>query len=101
MLQDGNLVSLTADNTPVWATMTHNNPGAFLSLQTDGNLVIYNSRGTTALWASNTYGKHARIDGQPACLIEGSSLPVLALLARGHARCVYLHSVGQALLLAH
>lgn len=37
-----------------WSTNTHGNPGAFLALQDDGNLVIYTADNTRALWASGT-----------------------------------------------
>ncbi|MBK7826920.1 hypothetical protein [Nannocystis sp.] len=39
---------------PRWSTNTHGNPGAFLALQDDGNLVIYTADNTRALWASGT-----------------------------------------------
>lgn len=48
MQADGNLV-LTYVGTPRWATMTHGNPGAFLQVQDDGNLVIYDAA-HTPLW---------------------------------------------------
>lgn len=40
---------------PRWSTNTHGNPGAFLALQDDGNLVIYTANNTRALWASGTH----------------------------------------------
>ncbi len=45
----------TGTTTKTWGSS--GNPSAFLTLQTDGNLVIYpTSAGTGALWASNTAG---------------------------------------------
>lgn len=41
--------------TALWATATEGNPGAMLAVQDDGNAVIY--AGTTALWATNTAGQ--------------------------------------------
>jgi hypothetical protein len=38
----------------IWATNTAGNPGAYLAVQNDGNLVVYNAAGTKALWASGT-----------------------------------------------
>lgn len=42
---------------PRWSTNTHGNPGAFLAIQNDGNLVIYTADGTRALWATGTNGR--------------------------------------------
>lgn len=39
----------------LWHTGTHGNPGAYLVLQRDGNLVVYGTGGR-ALWASRTQG---------------------------------------------
>lgn len=50
---DGNLVVYNAFNTPVWASNTQGNKGAFLRPQDDGNLVVYASDGRV-LWASHT-----------------------------------------------
>ena len=35
---------------------THNNPGAYVKHQTDGNVVVYSASGA-ALWATNTHGQ--------------------------------------------
>ncbi|MFD5563543.1 LamG-like jellyroll fold domain-containing protein [Kitasatospora griseola] len=70
MQPDGNLVlyALSIQNTPtgqaLWATGTGGNPGAWATLQTDGNLVVYKpdptftTPGTSAntLWSSGTAG---------------------------------------------
>ncbi len=44
----------------LWATNTDGNPGAFLAIQSDGNLVVYRNDGQQALWASNTDGGQFR-----------------------------------------
>jgi hypothetical protein len=49
---DGNLV-VTACGHAVWATGTVNHPGAYVKMQTDGNLVVYSPSGS-ALWSSGT-----------------------------------------------
>jgi hypothetical protein len=54
VLYDGNFNSGGGLGTPVWASNTSGNPGAYLGVQNDGNLVVY--LGPTALWASNTGG---------------------------------------------
>jgi hypothetical protein len=64
MQTDGNLVAYLATGSgsgpAVWASNTSGHGGAYAYLQTDGNLVIYNSGGGPstggALWASNTAG---------------------------------------------
>lgn len=43
MQHDGNLVLLNGSFTPVWASNTSGNFGAYLNAQDDGNLVIYNA----------------------------------------------------------
>jgi len=57
---DGNLV-IYGPTGPVWDSGTWPNPGAFLVMQTDGNLVIYRSNGTPiwnrpwAGWVTKSY----------------------------------------------
>jgi Astacin (Peptidase family M12A) len=56
MQTDGNLVLYDVDGSPKWASNTWNNPGAFLNVQDDSNLVIYRAGSQTetpdnALWA--------------------------------------------------
>lgn len=48
----GNLVLSDTNNTVRWQSNTDNRPGAYLILQNDGNIVIYQSG--FAKWASNT-----------------------------------------------
>jgi hypothetical protein len=53
---DGNLIVVGADG-GVWWTHTAGHPDASLTLQTDGNLVLYSHR-HRALWNSGTEGRH-------------------------------------------
>jgi hypothetical protein len=66
MQSDGNLVlsdyDLFGNPGIYWDSATGGNPGAFLNVQDDGNLVVYQYGSTTetannALWASGTYGQ--------------------------------------------
>ncbi|MEJ6486808.1 CAP domain-containing protein [Nostoc punctiforme UO1] len=59
MQTDGNLVLYDTNHCPKWASNTNNNPGAFLNIQDDGNLVIYRAgsqieTANNALWASGS-----------------------------------------------
>lgn len=57
MQGDGNFVVYDYDGKVVWPSNTNNHPGAWLSVQDDGNLVIYQDGCTGAnhsCWASNT-----------------------------------------------
>ncbi len=62
MQEDGNFVlySTTAPSAGnhLWASNTggNGNSGAYLAIQNDGNLVVYDHSGATALWNSNTGG---------------------------------------------
>jgi surface antigen len=60
MQADGNLVMYDSRRQPIWASNTSGNPGAFISLQNDGNLVIYQKNRAKALWSTNTNGEQAR-----------------------------------------
>jgi hypothetical protein len=58
MLAGGNLViygNCLAPNNICWSTATDANPGAFVVVQDDGNLVVY-SAGGVQLWSSGTGG---------------------------------------------
>ncbi|HWS36756.1 MAG TPA: LamG-like jellyroll fold domain-containing protein, partial [Actinoplanes sp.] len=57
MQEDGNFV-LYQKGRAVWSTGTYPQPGAWLTLQADGNLVVFSSTGTV-LWSSNTAGTGA------------------------------------------
>ncbi|WCM27950.1 hypothetical protein NDN01_03190 [Sphingomonas sp. QA11] len=51
---DGNLVAYENNtNFAIWSSKTHGNPGAKLTVQNDGNVVIRNSAGTV-IWTTNT-----------------------------------------------
>jgi Cysteine-rich secretory protein family len=59
MQTDGNLVLYDTSGCPKWSSNTWNNPGAFLNIQDDGNLVVYRAGSQTetvdnALWASGS-----------------------------------------------
>ncbi|MGF1426310.1 RHS repeat-associated core domain-containing protein [Kitasatospora sp. LaBMicrA B282] len=55
MQADGNLVLMSLrTGAVVWNTGTYNHPGAYATMQTDGNFVVYDS-GNHPLWASGTY----------------------------------------------
>jgi hypothetical protein len=55
MQPDGNLVQYV-DGLVNWATNTSGHPGNWLAMQTDGNLVMYNTSGT-AVWWTGTGGQ--------------------------------------------
>lgn len=49
--QPGNPGQYTAGTcSPIWSSLTYNNPGAHARMQTDGNLVVYTAGGQ-ALWS--------------------------------------------------
>ena len=52
MQGDGNLV-IYDFNAAIWATNTDGNPGSYVTIQDDGNLVIYRPQ-PQPLWASGT-----------------------------------------------
>jgi hypothetical protein len=59
MQTDGNLVLYDTSGRWHWASKTQGNPGAFLNVQNDGNLVVYRAGSATetannALWAAGT-----------------------------------------------
>jgi hypothetical protein len=56
MRSDGVFILTDKDGFRVWNTNTQNNPGAYLVLKDDGNLVIYRSD-KKELWSSWTNGK--------------------------------------------
>jgi hypothetical protein len=55
MQTDGNLVFSTCGH-GLWSSNTAGHPGAFVVMQTAGNLVVYTADGATALWSSPTAG---------------------------------------------
>ena len=56
MQGDGNFVLYTSSGTPVWASGTAGNAGAYLDVQNDGNVVVDSASGAT-LWSTGTAGK--------------------------------------------
>jgi len=54
MRTDGNLVLVKYDGSWACTTGTNNHPGAYLSVQNDGNLVIYPHGDGDRLWASKS-----------------------------------------------
>lgn len=54
MQGDGNLV-LLRQGVPQWSSGTYSHPGAYATMQTDGNLVVYSPAGVP-LWYSGTNG---------------------------------------------
>jgi len=59
MQTDGNLVLYDTNGVPMWASNTSHQPGAFLNIQDDGNLVVYRSGAQAetvdnALWAAGS-----------------------------------------------
>ena len=57
MQTDGNLVAYTGSGVALWGSGTAGNPGAWLAIQDDCNLVIYRGphpQTNGALWATNT-----------------------------------------------
>lgn len=52
---DGNIVAYNGDNYPTWSTRTNGSGGNYLTMQEDGNLVLYSP--SQAVWATNTSGR--------------------------------------------
>lgn len=57
MQHDGNLVSYTPEGSPVWASNTYGNGGAYLKVRNDGNVVIY--KDTSAIWTTKMHGRYS------------------------------------------
>jgi hypothetical protein len=78
MQADGNVVEywlVDGGVRVVWNSGTNGNPGAYLDMQDDGNLVVY-SVGGTSLWASDTAGNPGailEIQNDANLVIYGSS----------------------------
>ncbi|UYZ61416.1 N-acetylmuramoyl-L-alanine amidase [Hymenobacter weizhouensis] len=60
MQGDGNLVLYDNSGTPHWNTGTWNYPGSYVTLEDNGNLVMYYHG--TAIWASNTASARAVVN---------------------------------------
>lgn len=65
MQTDGNLVLYDTSNQARWASGTSNHPGAYLTMQYDGNAVVYPAGAVTdnALWATNTVDQTGPVHG--------------------------------------
>lgn len=57
MQTDGNLVLYAPYETALWSSVTGGHPGAYLAVQNDGNLVVY--EGPKSLWSSGTVDPNA------------------------------------------
>lgn len=75
MQNDGNLVLYNNRKKPIWASNTGGNPGSFISLQNDGNLVIYQKNRAKALWSTNTNGGQARTRSAANEWLAANKLP--------------------------
>ncbi len=53
---DGNLELQSPTRLRLWESGTHGCGGRILSMQSDGNLVIYNASRSVAIWATGTTG---------------------------------------------
>ena len=53
---DGNLEVKDPSRKTLWESKTRNRGAGFVSMQKDGNLVIYDSSGGKALWSTDTVG---------------------------------------------
>jgi len=63
MHPDGNFVLYAEDGSPVWASGTPGHPGAFVTVQNDGNMVIYQSG--KPIWATNTFTRLQNAEDAP------------------------------------
>jgi hypothetical protein len=55
MQGDGNFVIYDGSGMPIWSTGTVGNPGSWLTVQPDGNVVIYTPTAPNdSIWATNT-----------------------------------------------
>ena len=83
MQTDNNLVLYDSANTPLWSTRTQNKPGvAYLTLQDDRNVCVYNNQGT--LWCSMSQLKPGEtpppaVVNKPSEPIVVGQLPTLAM----------------------
>jgi hypothetical protein len=54
---DGNLVGYRSESGVAWASNTYGKGPATLTLQDDGNLVLYHNNDHAAVWSTGTYGR--------------------------------------------
>jgi len=89
MQNDGNLVEyVQSQGDPIWDSNTGGNPGAYATLQTDGNFVVY-SAGGVALWASDTSGN----PGDRLVLQSDANLVIYS----SHGQHLWLNATGGAI----
>ena len=79
---DGNLVLLAPTRQLLWESHTSGKFGRMLSMQTDGNLVIYDTSRTRAVWSTSTTGNpgaclSVQEDGN-VVIYSSSGMPVWA-----------------------
>jgi len=116
MQGDDNLVEYTSTGTPLWASNTNgactsiNNgvpEGAYLTLQTNGNLAVYCNSGGNAIWSSGTVNVPSHLDYVNYSLPDGIMYPgqsletanlLYRLVLQGDGNLVeYSNSSGTAL----
>lgn len=87
MQHDGNLVLLRGgDGKVLWSSRTDKNPGAWLSAQWDGNVVIYpkgQAKAGRALWATNTV-----IPRSGFVRSGGNGVPNSCAFSRTNMKCI-------------
>jgi len=85
MQPDGNLVLYGPGYHVLWHSHTGGHPGAYLVVQGDGNVVIYASNGTTALWNTGLRGAQTLTIQSDGNLVarNGSGAAVWATYTQG------------------
>lgn len=85
MQSDGNLVLYTGPGyVATWSSGTYGNPGAYVQLQSNGDVVVY-SAGGSMLWHSGNYGSPSELLMQPdGNLVEYGSGIAMWYTATGH-----------------
>ena len=85
------LNSLT-ESVPIWHTNTAGHPGAYYTMQDDGNFAIFD-KDDTLLWASNTYGHPGAelvMQGDGNLVIyDQTVVPLWATMTNGHPGAYY------------
>lgn len=85
MQSDGNLVVYTGPGyVATWSSGTYGNPGAYVQLQSNGDVVVYSATGSL-LWHSGQYGSPSELLMQPdGNLVEYGSGIAMWYTATGH-----------------
>jgi len=73
--KDFNFVTYNKANQPTWSSSTQDNASTALTMQNDGNLVLYN--GSSPVWATST------VDTPPAASSAAPSCSTTPLIAGG------------------